>query len=165
MVEKQKKNYLIHFLVQTTSSHKKCVKNAPMYHHSVIGWHVGKFVMVLFCVLDKVRHFLLQLQHQDPVLGVLVEGADDELCEVGPSVVRVNFSIRRVSVTTTTVCTTNRVSGSAHLSRITNFTSFVKKIEFYKQGEGRRFLERPWTIYGSYFWGIQHPNLQVSVAS
>ena len=42
--------------------------------------------------LDQAGHLLLQLEHEHPVLAVLVEGVDDELCEVGAGAVSVDLS-------------------------------------------------------------------------
>ena len=40
----------------------------------------------------QVCHLLLQLQHEHPVLAVLVQGVDDELRQVGACAVCVDFS-------------------------------------------------------------------------
>ena len=40
----------------------------------------------------QVRHLLLQLQHEHPVLAVLVQGVDDELRQVCACAVCVDFS-------------------------------------------------------------------------
>ena len=42
--------------------------------------------------LYQVRHLLLQLQHEHPVLAVLVQRVDDELGQVGARAVGVNFT-------------------------------------------------------------------------
>ena len=42
--------------------------------------------------LYQVGHLLLQLQHEHPVLAVLVQRVDDELGQVGARAVSVNFS-------------------------------------------------------------------------
>ena len=43
-------------------------------------------------IVYQVGHFLLQLQHEHPVLAILVQRVDDELGEVGASAVGVDFS-------------------------------------------------------------------------
>ena len=40
----------------------------------------------------QARHLLLQLEHEHPVLGVLVERVDDKLCEICPYTDNINFS-------------------------------------------------------------------------
>ena len=61
--------------------------------------------MCSFAVLDQVCHLLLQLQHEDPVLDVLVESIDDELSQIYAGTVRVlSLAIRSVRVASAAVC-------------------------------------------------------------
>ena len=59
------------------------------------SFHPGDIIIIIFLPLshlDQTGHLLLQLQHEHPILAVLVEGVNDELSQVGAGAVSVDLA-------------------------------------------------------------------------